>query len=443
MRQLATRLGGRRSSSLAGRSRRGLVAVVAALASVAMLASACGGGGDDSSQAPAGEAGGTITIWARDSQQGFMSQLVSLYNKSHKVQAKVTIIPAASFVQKLGTAASSNAGPDVSSIDLVYAPYFASAGALEDITDLANSLPYKDSLSPSHRRLATFEDKTYALPFTAEASAVYYNKDLFKKAGLNPDKPPTTFAEMRAAAKKIRALGPDYYGFTFAGACGGCNVFEFAPHVWASGGDILSEDGKKALLDTPQVTDALQLYRDMWTDGSVPSAAKNDAGTQQIPLFTSGKVGMVTLGAFAIPTMEKAKINFGVTPIPGKDGKEASFAGGDVISVISGTKNKAGAEDFVKWATDEQAQTFLAKNGSVPVRTDLVPKIYDPQGAPYKVFGRLMGIGKTPYSVVENPIFNDNNGPWVKMINDSVFGGDLAASQATGQKAAQALIDGG
>jgi multiple sugar transport system substrate-binding protein len=427
--------------------RRRVLGVAAAVASLTLVATACGGGGGDTGGSGAassgGEASGTISIWARDSQKGFMTQLVDVYNKSHAVQAKVTIIPASSFVQKLGTAASSGAGPDVSSIDLVFAPYFASAGALEDITAVADALPYKEALSPSHRRLGTFENATYALPFTAEASAIYYNKDLFKKAGLDPNKPPTNYAEMRAAAKKIRALGSDYYGFTFAGACGGCNVFEFAPHVWASGGDVLSEDGTKATLDTPQVTEALQFYRDLWSDGSVPSAAKNDAGTQQVPLFTSGKVGMVTLGAFAIPTMEKAKINFGVTPIPGKDGGQASFAGGDVISVITGTKNKAGAEDFVKWATDEEAQTFLAKNGSVPVRTDLVPKIYASQGAAYKVFGDLMGIGKTPYSVVENAVFNDNNGPWVKMINDSVFGPDLAAAQATGQKSAQALIDAG
>ena len=426
--------------------RRRVLGVAATVASVALLATACGGGGDSgggSGGASGGAASGTITIWARDSEQTFMPQLVDLYNKSHTVQAKVTIIPAANFVQKLGTAASAGSGPDVSSIDLVYAPYFASAGALEDISDLAGSLPYKDSLSPSHQRLGTFEDKTYALPFTAEASAVYYNKDLFKKAGLDPNKPPTSYAEMRAAAKKIRALGSGYYGFTFAGACGGCNVFEFAPHVWASGGDILNQDGTKATLDTPQVTDALQFYRDMWTDGSVSTASKNDAGTQQIPLFSSGKVGMVTLGAFAIPTIEKAKINFGVTPIPGKDGGTASFAGGDVISVINGTKNKAGAEDFIKWATDEQAQTFLAKNGSVPVRTDLVPKIYASQGPAYAVFGQLMGTGKTPYSTVENGVFNDNNGPWVKMIHDSVFGPDVASAQAAGQKAAQALIDAG
>jgi multiple sugar transport system substrate-binding protein len=417
---------------------------VAAAASLAMLATSCSGGETTETDQGAGaEASGTITVWARDSQQGFMSQLVALYNKNHKVQAKVTIIPGASFVQKLGTAASSGAGPDVSSIDLVFAPYFASAGALEDITEMADGLPYKDALSPSHRRLSTYEDRTYALPFTAEASAMYYNKDLFKKAGLDPEKPPTTYAEIRDAAKKIRALGDQYYGFTFAGACGGCNVFELTPHIWASGGDVLSEDGKTATLDSPQVTEALQLYRDMWTDGSIPSAAKNDAGTQQVPLFTSGKVGMTPLGAFAIPSMEKAKVNFGVAPIPGKDGGEGSFAGGDVISVITGTKNKAGAEDFVKWATDEEAQTFLAKNGSVPVRTDLVDKIYAPQGEPYKVFGRLMGIGKTPYSVVENAVFNDNNGPWIKMINDSVFKGDPPAAQAVAQKSAQSLIDGG
>ena len=415
----------------------------ALLSSVAMMAAACGGGGGDtgaeegSSDTPTG----TITVWARDSQQVFMSKLVDLYNKSHEVQAKVTVIPAESFVQKLGTAASSDSGPDVASIDLVYAPYFASAGALEDITELADGLPYKDALSPSHRRLSTWEDTTYALPFTAEASAMYYNKDLFKKAGLDPDKPPANYAELREAAKKIRELGKDYYGFTFAGACGGCNVFEFTPHIWASGGEVLSEDGKTASLDSPEVTEALQLYRDMWTDGSIPSAAKNDAGAQQIPLFTSGKVGMTPLGAFAIPSMEEAKIDFGVFPIPGKDGEFSSFAGGDVISVMTGTKNQAGAEDFIKWATDAEAQEFLAKNGSVPVRTDLVGTIYAPQGEAHKLFGDLMGIGKTPYSVVENPIFNDNNGPWIKMINDATFGGDIAGAQAAAQQAAQGLID--
>jgi len=127
--------------------------------------------------------------------------------------------------------------------------------------------------------------------------------------------------------------------------------------------------------------------------------------------------------------------------MPGKDSGTASFAGGDVISVINGTKNRAGAVDFVKWATDTQAQTWLAKNGSAPIRKDLLDSVYATQGQPYAMVAKGLEMGQVPFSVVENAIFNDNNGPWVKMIHDSVFTGNIQAAQAIAQSAAQKLID--
>jgi multiple sugar transport system substrate-binding protein len=414
---------------------------IGALAAVALAIGACGGSSGGSASGGGGPATGTMTLWARDTQKAFMGALADAYNRTHKAQVKVSIIPSAQFVQKFGTAAASGNAPDIASIDLVYLPYFASQGALTDITDLANSLPYKNSLSPAHRKLATYQGKTYALPFTAEASVLYYNRTLFKKAGIA--NPPTNFAQMEADAKKIRALGSKYYGFAFAGSCSGCNIFEFAPHVWASGGDVLSSDGKKAMFDSPQVTDALSFYHRLWTDGVMPSGVKNDAGTFQPTAFSSGKVGMVQLGAFAVSTFEKAKVDFGVAPIVGKDGGTASFAGGDEIAIPTASKNKAGAQEFIKWATSEPAQTVLAKAGIVPVRTDLVDKIYGSIDPRYKLLGHSMGKGRTPYSVVENAIINDNNGPWAKMINEAVFKGDIQQAQAAGQKAAQSLIDQG
>jgi len=418
--------------------------VPAVLVCVALAITACGGSsGDSSEKASSGPATGNITIWARDTQKQFMGSLAAAYNKTHKAQAKVSIIPSAQFVQKFGTAAATGNAPEVASIDLVYLPYFASQGALDDITSLADGLSYKDDLSPAHRKLAVYEGKTYALPFTAEASVLYYNKTLFKKAGLDPDKPPANYAEMAEAARKIRALGPKYYGFVFAGSCGGCNIFEFAPHVWASGGEVLSQDGKKAMLDSPQVTDALTFYRQLWQAGVMPSSVKSDAGSVQATAFSSGKVGMTNLGAFAVSTFVKAKVDFGVAPIPGKDGGSASFAGGDEIAIPSGSKNKAAAEEFVKWATSEEAQTILAKAGIVPVRTDLTDKIYAPLDPRYKVLGDEMAKGRTPYSVVENAIINDNNGPWAKMINQAVFTGDIKGAQAAAQKSAQSLLDQG
>jgi multiple sugar transport system substrate-binding protein len=416
-----------------------VLAAVAAAASLALLATGCGSSGSSGSS---GSGSKTITMWARDNEKGFINLLAAAWNKDHSTKVKVTIIPASNFVQKFGTAAASGSGPDVASIDLVYAPYFASAGALADISSVAKSLSYKDQLSPAHVKLGTYQGKTYALPFTAEASVMYYNKALFTKAGLDPNKPPTTYAEMLADAQKIRAIGPDTYGFTMAGSCGGCNVFEFTPHVWASGGDVLSADGKKAELTSPEVTDALSFYQSMAKAGVMPPAAKTDDGTAQSASFQAGKVGMVNLGAFFLQTLKTDnKVDFGVAPIAGKDGGSASFAGGDEIAVPTGSKNKAAAQQFVKWATDTEAQTILAKNSITPVRLDLLPSIYYPQDPRLEVFGKALQTGHTPYSTVENAVFNDNNGAWAKMINTAVFGaGDVKTAQASAQTAAQAIL---
>ncbi len=419
--------------------KRNITAACALLSVTALLATGCA----STSAAGSGAGGNTVTVWARDSEKGFINLLANAYNASHTTKVKVTIVPAANFVQKFGTAVASGSGPDVASIDLVYLPYFASVGALQDITDTADKLPYHKSLSAAHQKLATYNGRTYALPFTAEASVLYYNKTLFKKAGLDPNKPPTTYAQIVDDAKKIRALGSDTYGYVMSGGCGGCNIFEFTPHIWASGGDVLSADGKHAQLDSPQVADALRFYRELYTAGTMPDLAKTDNGANASADFLAGKIGMIPLGAFFVQSIKAAKgLDVGVAPLPGKDGGSSSFAGGDEIALAKGARNKAKALDFITWATGTQAQTILADNGIVPVRTDLIPTIYAPKDPMNKVLGDAMATGRTPYSTVENSLFNDNNGPWIKMIDQAVFGGDIAGAQAAAQKQAQAIIDG-
>ena len=121
------------------------------------LLAACSSG--TPSSGTSGKPSGTVTVWTREANKGFMSAFVDLYNKGHDVQASLTIIPEVTFVQKLGTVVASGSGPDVATIDLDYAPYFASTGALKDSTTLTNSLSYKSSLSPSHMRLGNYNGK--------------------------------------------------------------------------------------------------------------------------------------------------------------------------------------------------------------------------------------------------------------------------------------------
>ena len=128
-----------------------------------------------------------------------------------------------------------------------------------------------ETLSPSHVRLARYEGDLYGLPFTAEGSILLYNKNLFEQAGLDPDSPPTTWEELYDAAVAIDALGDDIYGYYFAGSCAGCNAFTYLPLIWASGGDVLNEDGTESTVAVdPTVRAALEFYKQMWDEGLIP-----------------------------------------------------------------------------------------------------------------------------------------------------------------------------
>src|SRR5690606_8775395 len=177
--------------------------------------------------------GVTLTLWSRSANEAFVRRLVDAWNETHVNQIEPTIIPSDQFVTRVATGFAAGEIPDLLPIDLIYVPAFAKAGQLTDITELAESMDYFEQLSPSHVRLARYEDGLYALPFTAEGSVLLYNKGLFEQAGLDPEQPPTTWQEIYEAAQAITALGDDTYGFYFAGSCAGCNAFTYLPLIWA------------------------------------------------------------------------------------------------------------------------------------------------------------------------------------------------------------------
>ena len=366
-----------------------------------------------------------ISFWVRASDQAFVEPMVKAWNEKHQTKVALTVIPNDDFVTKFGTAVAGGAAPDVVAIDLIFVPAFAQAGQLSDISAEAKALPFSKSLSPSHVRLATLNGKQFAVPFSAESSFLLYNKALFKRAGLNPDTPPKTMAEIQDAAKKITALGGGIKGFYFSGACGGCNIFTLTPYVWASGGDLLSADGKAEVLDNAGLRSTLSMYRQMWSDGLMPGGAKTDNGSNFINPFFTGKIGMVGSGAFAIGLLKKdhPEIDFGVAPLPGDKGGAASFAGGDSIAIPTTSRNKKEAWEFINWSLSEEVQVEqFAKNGSIPVRADLADNKYAKQDARVGVVSAAMQSGKTPYTVHFNQLFNDPNGPWLALIQDAVFG---------------------
>ena len=385
-----------------------------------------------------------ISFWVRASDSPFVEPMVKVWNAGHQPKVKLTVIPNDDFVTKFGTAVAGGAPPDVVAIDLIFVPAFVEAGQMMDITQQAQALPFFKSLSKAHLRLATQAGKSYAVPFSAESSVLLYNKALFKKAGLDPEKPPRDWAELESAAKKITALGQGVKGFYFSGACGGCNVFTFTPYIWASGGDVLSPDGKKATLDTPEVKKALSLYRRMWEAGEMPSGAKNDNGASFISAFFTGKIGMVGSGAFSIGLLKKEhpEIDFGITYLPGEKGGWASFAGGDSIGIPAGSKHAKDAWEFIAWCLSEEVQVQqFAKNNSIPIREDLAHNAYLEKDPRFAIATNAQSHGRAPYSDRFNTLINDPNGPWLTMIQEAVFGKGVDVAVANGQKEFTRIIE--
>lgn len=405
----------------AGTRRR--LALLVAVCTVACTAG-CG--------AASGEAGGgpvRLSMWARSDQASFMGKVVDGFNRTHRgVHVDLTIIPTQSFVQKLGVAVAGGSGPDLASIDLVYVPFFASSGVLADLSSRIRTLPRLGKLSRSHLRQGEYRGRRYALPFTGDASVLYYNTELFEKAGLDPDRPPRDWHEFAAAARRISALGKGTYGYHFSGRCGGCNLFSLSPFIWASGGKLIGGSGDSeypSVGTDPTVAQALRMYRTLWRQGAMPPQAAADTGSQSLSLFGSGRVGMYATGAFALSELHRRypKVKFKVAPIPGRDGGSSSFTGGDDIAVTSNSPHKDAAWRFLRWSVRADVQRrYFGKSGVVPVRTDVALGPYSRRGATYATLGRALARGRTVRSRQENALFNANTSPWSTMISRAVFG---------------------
>src|SRR5918995_5793552 len=217
-----------------------------------VLASVLGGvtAGVTASDVSASGGGGDLEMWERSGGNAPMvDALVAAWNEANPDrQINLTYIPHAEMVPKLAQAIASGEVPDLMGLDLIYGPQFAEAGQLEDITDLIGDDPLLATIPEGHRTVATWDDRLYGVPLYADVSVLFWNKALFEAAGLDPEVPPTNLTELHDMAAAINDPANGVYGYYLPGNCAGCNIFTFAPMIWASRGTIeAGECGDEAL----------------------------------------------------------------------------------------------------------------------------------------------------------------------------------------------------
>jgi multiple sugar transport system substrate-binding protein len=407
--------------------RRRAGAILMGLLAIASVA-ACGGAdpqpaGSAASAAPA--EGVTVTMWTRAATQAQSERLVAAYNKGHKNQVKMTVIPTDNYQPRIAAAAGAKQLPDIFASDVIFVPNYTSHGLFLDITDRINALPFKDKLSPSHMKLGTLDGRQYTLPHTLDLSVWFWNKDLYSKAGLDPEKGPTTLKEFAEQATTVdEKLGKDgkVSGTFFGGNCGGCYVFTFWPSVWASGGQVMNPEGTTSLNDQPAMTNVFNIYKDLYAKGITGATAKEEQGPTWTGFFPKGGIGVMPMPSTTLGLMPK-DMKVGVAPIAGPDGGESTFVGGDSVGISSTTENADAAWEFLSWSVSDEAQVeVMAKNKDVLARTDLSDNKYSAEDPRVVLINSLVAKGQTPYALRFGQTFNDPQGPWLRLAREAVFG---------------------
>ena len=419
------------------------LAGIAAAALIVPLA-ACGGSGNGGTATAEGipakgtDDGTEITLWTRSPLERQAKNVVEAYNKSHKNQVKLEIIPNDDMEGKVGGASQTDSLPDILAGDVVRIPYWASEGIFTDITKQIDGLDNKADLQQGHIEASTVDGAEYTLPFITDVSVMVWNKNLYKEAGLDPEQGPKSIDQFVEQAKKVAALNKDgVAGSYLAGQSGGALVFDLFPSVWADGESVMNKDGSEATLDNDSMKGVLDAYKELAnTTNGLGAGSKEETGATWTAPFANGKIGVMPYPNTSTTALFDAEkdggFEVGVAPIPGtKEGKTSTFLGGDAMGISKDSKHVAQAWNFLYWLMQSDAQKeVFADQGDTASNIQTLKTAYKDADPRIQTINSVIidGNGQTPKSPAFNEAFNAAGSPWQLLVQNAVWGsGDLKA----------------
>jgi sn-glycerol 3-phosphate transport system substrate-binding protein len=303
-----------------------------------------------------------------------IDEYAAAFEKEHP-GIKVKPIYAGDYTQTIGKALTAMKGGDTPELAILLAADLMTlidedaVVAFDDVIKTPAEKAWLDSFYPAFMENARLKGKTYAIPFQRSTPVLYWNKDMFKAAGLDPERGPKDWAEMRDFAKKLTKKDASgkvtQWGIEIPSD--GNSLWLFTGLTTGNGVRINNAEGTKVNVADPKVIEALQYWYDLSkVDGSQPAGLINWGTTPRD--FLEGRTAMIwhTTGNLT-NVRSNAKFPFGVAFLPGKTQFGAPTGGGNfyLFKGLSPEKQQA-ALTFVKWmTTPERAAEWSIKTGYV------------------------------------------------------------------------------
>ncbi len=337
--------------------------------------------------------------------------------------------------------------PDVAQLVFSDLDFIVSNLGVKPLEDSIPAAEWKEHIAgmvPAGVKLGAIGGKTYGLAYTFSTPILFYNATLFKQAGLNPDAPPKTWAEVKSAALQIKkatakngAYPSIYAGFDWL----------FQAVVLSNGGRVLSEDRRKLTFGEAPAVEAISVMKDLVTSGAAPKFNDADA----VDAMMSGNLGMIlTTSVYqrALLAAAKEKFELRAAPMPtfGDKPSKPTNSGSALFILSKDPAKQRAAWELMKYLTGKQGYTIItSKIGYLPLRLDIVddPEYLGPWTKENPlVRPNLEQLSRlSPWESFPGPNYKQINKIEVSALNDAVFGdGDVAKTMKDAQDRAQALM---
>jgi multiple sugar transport system substrate-binding protein len=329
----------------------------------------------------------TLSVWAVDEPDNYTEKMAQEFAKLHPdVHLQIRKVGFAALNDETMRAVMSGSMPDVVPIDNPNTAMFASKNALLDLSPYLAKSKVIDTkqIFPGPLKNASWNGKVYAIPRGTNTLALYYNEDMFKAAGLDPNHPPQTWDELYADAKKLTDAQHNVYGLAFSAINNEEGVFQFLPFIQATGADWdkLNDPGAaRAAAFWQKLLDAKVASPDTLTHTQSEAAAT----------FINGNAAMNIDGPWELNAVEKgAKFKWRVALLPTEKagGARASALGEQNHAILRGAKDPDVAFQFLEYMYSQRGRDWNEFGMLPPSKDTNTPNPKWPQA--YKAFNEQM-----------------------------------------------------
>ena len=346
-----------------------------------------------------------LFTWTEVTELEANQALVTEFEQQHPgIKVRIQNVPGSrEAMQKLQTMVAAGTPPDVMALHGAYYLPFASKGALADLQ------PYLDKdqdfnlvdIYPRLLDICRWQGKLFSLPRYTSVLALVYNKAIFDAAGLPyPGKGQSwTWDDYRQTCKKLT---------TGAGAEQRWGAYldfydtRLYPWLWQSNANIMGEDRKRCVIDSPEAVEALSFVRDLrLKDGFCPPTTAGERN-EGLNMFMSGKVAMYMDGPWDVQALLKQPtLQWDIAPLPARK-KAATLLGTENYAIAAASKHPQEAWELFKFLLSPHAQEYMASQlEKMPSRKSVAEGAYLSAAAKYdrKVFVDAIGYGQTPPNI--------------------------------------------